>query len=237
MYSSWRVGPALALLAGDRLVLAVGLVGDDEGRALRAADDLGLDVEVPEPRPARVRHARGELLELLRVRVVDRAGRVGQPEEHLRHGREHTQVGFFSTGSAGHNGGMRVVHSLRKGRHWLLLILGGVVLALFPWTAYLTSTLPAEHVTHHWDVAWVGFDLFLAAALAATLRRRRSPLAATAGGGGRRRHRAPVRRLVRPDHRGVRARALVGDRRGGPGRAAAGRALLLARPGGEPRAG
>ena len=64
---------------------------------------------------------------------------------------------------------MRVVHNLRKGRHWLLLILGGVVLALFPWTAYLTSTLPGEHVTHHWDVAWVGFDLFLAAALAATL--------------------------------------------------------------------
>lgn len=52
---------------------------------------------------------------------------------------------------------------------WSLLILGGVVVALFPWTAYLTSTLPGEHVTHHWDTAWVGFDLFLAATLTATL--------------------------------------------------------------------
>ena len=64
---------------------------------------------------------------------------------------------------------MRLVHRLRKGRTWLLLILGGVVVALFPWTAYLTSTLPGEHVTHHWDLAWAGFDPFEAAALAATL--------------------------------------------------------------------
>jgi hypothetical protein len=64
---------------------------------------------------------------------------------------------------------MRLVHRLRKGRTWLLLILGGVVVALVPWTAYLTSTLPGEHVTHHWDLAWAGFDLFQAAALAATL--------------------------------------------------------------------
>ena len=70
---------------------------------------------------------------------------------------------------------------------WLLLVLGGVVVALFPWTAYLTSTLPGEHVTHHWDLAWAGFDLFLAVALATTLialvrRSPRLPVVAAAAG-------------------------------------------------------
>ncbi len=64
------------------------------------------------------------------------------------------------------------------GRTWLVLLLGGVVIALFPWTAYISSTLPGEHVTHHWDLAWAGFDLFEAIALTATLLAlvRRSPL-------------------------------------------------------------
>jgi hypothetical protein len=69
----------------------------------------------------------------------------------------------------------------------VLLLLGGVVIALFPWTAYVGSTLPGKHVTHHWDLAWAGFDAFEAVALAATLLAlmRRSPrlpvLAAIAG--------------------------------------------------------
>jgi hypothetical protein len=82
---------------------------------------------------------------------------------------------------------MRLVHRLRKGRHWLLLLLGAVVIALFPWTAYVGVSLPSEHVTHHWDLAWAGFDSFEAVALGATLLAvvRRSPhlavVAATAG--------------------------------------------------------
>lgn len=82
---------------------------------------------------------------------------------------------------------MRLVHRLRKGRHWLVLLLGGVVIALFPWTAYVGVSLPSEHVTHHWDLAWAGFDAFEAVALGATLLAlvRRSPrlpvVAATAG--------------------------------------------------------
>jgi len=59
--------------------------------------------------------------------------------------------------------------SLRRARLWLLLVLGAVALALFPWTAYLSATLPSRHVAHHWDVVWAGFDLFEAAALAATV--------------------------------------------------------------------
>jgi hypothetical protein len=61
-----------------------------------------------------------------------------------------------------------VIERLRRARLWLLLVLGAVAVALFPWTAYVGATLPSEHVTHHWQVAWAGFDLFEAAALVAT---------------------------------------------------------------------
>jgi len=58
----------------------------------------------------------------------------------------------------------------RSGRLWL--VVGGVLavaaLALLPWTVYLTLTLPSRSVTDHWDFVWVGFDLWLAAALMAT---------------------------------------------------------------------
>ncbi len=45
-------------------------------------------------------------------------------------------------------------------------MLGAVVLV--PWTLVLAYRLPARHTSQHWDVAWVGFDIALAAALAAT---------------------------------------------------------------------
>jgi len=45
-------------------------------------------------------------------------------------------------------------------------VLGALVLV--PWTLVLAFRLPARHTSHHWDVAWVGFDLALAAALACT---------------------------------------------------------------------
>lgn len=82
---------------------------------------------------------------------------------------------------------MHVLDRLRGARTWLLLILGAVVIALLPWTAFLTATLPARHVTHHWDLAWAGLDLFEALAIGATALAlvRRSPLlpvAATAAG-------------------------------------------------------
>jgi hypothetical protein len=61
-----------------------------------------------------------------------------------------------------------VVERLRRARRWLLFLLGGVAVALLPWTAYLSATLPSEHVAHHWRVAWIGLDLAEAAALVAT---------------------------------------------------------------------
>jgi hypothetical protein len=70
---------------------------------------------------------------------------------------------------------------------WVTLLLGLVAIGLVPWTLYLTFTLPSRHVTLHYDLAWVGFDVALACALAATtlaaLRRSHwlVPFAAVAG--------------------------------------------------------
>ena len=70
---------------------------------------------------------------------------------------------------------------------WVIVLLGLVAVALVPWTLYLTFTLPSRHVTFHYDIGWVGFDIALACAFAATtlaaLRRSHwlVPLAAVAG--------------------------------------------------------
>jgi hypothetical protein len=45
-------------------------------------------------------------------------------------------------------------------------VLGAAVLV--PWTLVLAYQLPSRHTSRHWDVAWVGFDLALAAAFACT---------------------------------------------------------------------
>jgi hypothetical protein len=51
---------------------------------------------------------------------------------------------------------------------WITRLLAVVAVALLPWTLYLTFTLPSRHVTMHYDLAWVGFDVALAAAFAST---------------------------------------------------------------------
>jgi hypothetical protein len=51
---------------------------------------------------------------------------------------------------------------------WAALLLGGTAIVLVPWTLYLSYTLPAHHVTNHWDLAWSGFDVGLATALVLT---------------------------------------------------------------------
>jgi hypothetical protein len=51
---------------------------------------------------------------------------------------------------------------------WMTALLGIVAVALVPWILYLTFTLPSRHVTLHYDVAWVGFDVGLTASFAAT---------------------------------------------------------------------
>jgi hypothetical protein len=51
---------------------------------------------------------------------------------------------------------------------WVTLLLGLVAIGLVPWIAYLTFTLPSRHVTFHYDLAWVGFDIALMSSFAAT---------------------------------------------------------------------
>lgn len=63
----------------------------------------------------------------------------------------------------------------------------GAVLVLIPWIVYLGFTLPNRHVTTHWTLTWVGFDVLLLAAFASTaafglLRRQLTVLSAFATG-------------------------------------------------------
>jgi len=57
-----------------------------------------------------------------------------------------------------------------------VFVLAAVALLLPAWALYLAVVLPREHVSPHWDVLWVGFDLALAtlAALALVALRRHS---------------------------------------------------------------
>lgn len=62
------------------------------------------------------------------------------------------------------------VQTRRRLPPWLAGALGLMAVLLVPWTLWLTFSLPTRHVTHHYDVAWVGFDIALAVAFAATAR-------------------------------------------------------------------
>ena len=62
----------------------------------------------------------------------------------------------------------RSLNRIRWVRRWAMPLLGLVTLLLLPWTVWLTVSLPARHVSEHWDAAWVGFDVALTAAVAAT---------------------------------------------------------------------
>jgi hypothetical protein len=51
---------------------------------------------------------------------------------------------------------------------WVAPLLGVAAVALVPWTLWLTFSLPSHHVAHLYRLAWVGFDVALAAAFGAT---------------------------------------------------------------------
>jgi hypothetical protein len=55
-----------------------------------------------------------------------------------------------------------------RGHWWVTALLTLTAVGLLPWTLWLTFSLPSRHVSQHYDVAWVGFDVGLAAAFAAT---------------------------------------------------------------------
>ena len=84
-----------------------------------------------------------------------------------------------------------------------------------PWILYLTFTLPSRHVTFHYDLAWVGFDVG-ARLLVRRDRVGSAPRLALARA-ARRRHRddALLRRVVRRRHLPGGERAVGGGRGGG----------------------
>jgi len=51
---------------------------------------------------------------------------------------------------------------------WLAWAFALIAVFLVPWTLWLTFSLPTRHVTHHYDIAWVGFDVGLALAFASS---------------------------------------------------------------------
>jgi hypothetical protein len=48
------------------------------------------------------------------------------------------------------------------------MVLAVLGVGLLPWTLWLGLSLPSRKLAEHWDLAWVGFDLVLAASLLAT---------------------------------------------------------------------
>jgi hypothetical protein len=53
---------------------------------------------------------------------------------------------------------------------WITALLAFMSIALVPWTLWLTFSLPSKHTSHHYDLAWVGFDIALAVMFAVTAR-------------------------------------------------------------------
>jgi len=51
---------------------------------------------------------------------------------------------------------------------WVTRLLTLVAIGLVPWIFYLTFSLPSRHVTFHYDLAWVGFDIALTVSFGAT---------------------------------------------------------------------
>jgi len=62
-------------------------------------------------------------------------------------------------------------------RRRIVVLFAGLAVALLPWLGVLNAVLPKRHLVTHWPLAWVGFDVALAAAFAAVAlgARRRAP--------------------------------------------------------------
>jgi hypothetical protein len=50
---------------------------------------------------------------------------------------------------------------------WIVLLFGSAAVVLLPWILLRIRALPAEHRAAHWNVAWTGLDIALAALLLA----------------------------------------------------------------------
>lgn len=57
---------------------------------------------------------------------------------------------------------------LRRAPRWAAPLFCALAVALVPWTLWLAVSLPTRHLTSHYDAAWAGFDVALAASLLGT---------------------------------------------------------------------
>ena len=53
-------------------------------------------------------------------------------------------------------------------RRWAGVFFVALGVLLVPWSIWLLHSLPSRQITHHWDLAWAGFDVVLAGALLGT---------------------------------------------------------------------
>ncbi|MGN6799908.1 MAG: hypothetical protein ACTHKS_17330 [Gaiellaceae bacterium] len=60
------------------------------------------------------------------------------------------------------------LRSLSSLREWVAFAYGAVGIGLLPWAFWLSSSLPPTHRSAHWDLAWSGFDVGLAACFCGT---------------------------------------------------------------------
>ena len=51
---------------------------------------------------------------------------------------------------------------------WLGPLFAALAVCLVPWTVFLAVQLPERSISHHYDLAWTGFDVALIAMLGAT---------------------------------------------------------------------
>ena len=51
---------------------------------------------------------------------------------------------------------------------WPALIYIIMAIILLPWTIYLGASLPAHHLSAHWDISWTGLDVGIIVAMSLT---------------------------------------------------------------------
>ena len=52
--------------------------------------------------------------------------------------------------------------------HWVPYFYGAICAVLIPWTIFLAYLLPPKYISHNWDIAWTGFDIFMLFLFAST---------------------------------------------------------------------
>jgi len=83
------------------------------------------------------------------------------PTAAAAHASTDPGFGLFRSTRPGYNLYMHVPR-------WVTISLSLTAIGLVPWTLWLTFSLPSRHVTDHYDLAWVGFDIALLFMLAWT---------------------------------------------------------------------